>query len=96
MSLELVDHERLEALQAIAALLEDDAAAQGDHGRGEAHDEAIAGSADQRLLHAELHQALLLRPELGGVEQDELPEGIGRTGVHAHLHAVDHWPVEVA
>ena len=94
LAAELLDHEALEALEAVAALLEDHAAAQGHHGREQAQHEAVARGRDDRLLEAHLDQALLAGRDRLAVEQHELTARVVGAGVQAHGHAVGDRAVE--
>jgi hypothetical protein len=85
---ELGHDEALEALEPVLGLLEHDAAAQRDRGRGQAQHVAVAGRAHHGLLEAQLHQPARSGLEPLGVEQHDLPHHLGRAGVQPDRHAV--------
>ena len=87
-ALELLEHEALEALEAVAALLEDHPAAEGDDRRELTQHEAVARRADHRVVQPDLHQPRPAGGDRVDVQEHDLAGRIRRPGVHAHPHAV--------
>jgi len=90
-----LDHELLEALESVLALLEHDAAAQDVRRRREAQHEAIAGRYDDGFFESELRQRFAARLEHFRVEEHELAQHFGRPRMKTDLRAVLDGAIEI-